>query len=137
MSMTVKRIDVVVLFVTDLKRARTFYQDTLGLVMTFEDQHSAYFELKGASLLLLSIAGAQDLLSREAVPVQRPADARSQHVAFVEDVDAVYEELVAKGVEFIREPIDREWGMRTAHFKDPDGNIWEIAHQLPGESAEG
>ena len=28
-------------------------------------------------------------------------------------------------------PMDREWGMRTASFTDPDGHIWEIAQQLP------
>ncbi len=32
-------------------------------------------------------------------------------------------------------PIDREWGVRTASFTDPDGHIWEIAEQLP--DAEG
>jgi catechol 2,3-dioxygenase-like lactoylglutathione lyase family enzyme len=135
--MTLKRIDVVVLFVADLDRAKTFYRDTLGLRMTFEDQSSAGFDLDPTLLLLLSIAGAQDLLSSEAVAVQSPTGARSQLVSFVEDVDAIYTDLVARGVEFVREPIDREWGLRTAHFKDPDGNIWEIAHSLANESNEG
>jgi uncharacterized glyoxalase superfamily protein PhnB len=48
----------------------------------------------------------------------------------VEDVDALYADLASKGVEFVREPVDREWGLRTAHFKDPDGNIWELARPL-------
>jgi uncharacterized glyoxalase superfamily protein PhnB len=53
----------------------------------------------------------------------------------VDDVDELHAELAAKGVEFVREPIDREWGLRTAHFKDPDGNVWEIAQQLPKDSS--
>jgi len=32
----------------------------------------------------------------------------------------------AKGVEFIRAPEHRDWGLRCVHFKDPDGNVWEI-----------
>jgi catechol 2,3-dioxygenase-like lactoylglutathione lyase family enzyme len=136
MAVTVKRIDLVVLFVADLERARAFYQDTLGLALKFEDKDSAYFELEGASLLLLTIAGAQDLLSNEVVAAQHPTVASSHLVAFVEDVDAVYCDLVAKGVEFVREPVDRAWGMRTAHFRDPDGNIWEIAQSLSDESSE-
>ena len=33
-------------------------------------------------------------------------------------------------------PVDRDWGMRTASFADPDGHIWEIAQQLsPAEGA--
>jgi catechol 2,3-dioxygenase-like lactoylglutathione lyase family enzyme len=136
-SVALKRIDVVVLFVADLERSKSFYRDTLGLRMAHEDENSAVFELEGASLILLSIAAAQDLLSSEAAATRPPAAAGSQLVSFVEDVDEVYADLTAKGVEFIREPVDRWWGLRTAHFKDPDGNIWEISHQLPGESEEG
>jgi lactoylglutathione lyase len=137
MTVTLRRIDVVVLFVADLERAKAFYQDTLGFPMKFEDESSAFFELEGTSLILLSIAGAHDLLSSEAVPAQHPSGASSQLVAFVEDVDAIYTDLVAQGVEFVREPTDRAWGLRTAHFKDPDGNIWEIAQQLAEQSDKG
>jgi catechol 2,3-dioxygenase-like lactoylglutathione lyase family enzyme len=134
--MKLKRIDVVVLFVADLDRAKAFYQDTLGLTITFEDPSSAFYELGNISLLLLTVAGAQDLLSSEAVAAQHPTGASSQLVAFVEDVDAACTDLVAQGVDFVREPIDREWGMRTAHFKDPDGNIWELAETLTTKSDE-
>lgn len=137
MTVTLKHINLAVLFVSDLGRARTFYQDTLGFALTFEDSSSAYFELEGASLLLLTIAGAQDLLSGDVVAAQHATKVSSQLVAFVEDVDAVYAELVAKGVEFVRTPVDRAWGMRTAHFRDPEGNIWEIAQSLSEESREG
>ena len=137
MSVKLKRIDVAVLFVANVDRAKAFYRDTLGLQMNFEDEDSAFFELEGSSLLLLSIAGAQDLLSSEAVAGQPPAGASSQLVAFVEDVDAVYTDLAAQGVEFVREPIDREWGLRTAHFKDPDGHLWEISQPLSHDSDEG
>jgi catechol 2,3-dioxygenase-like lactoylglutathione lyase family enzyme len=130
MNMTLKRIDVVVLFVADLQRAKAFYRDTLSMKMKFEDEASAGFDFDSTLLLLLSIAGAQDLLSKEAVAVQRPTGSSSQLVSFVENVDTIYADLLARGVEFVTEPIDREWGLRTAHFKDPDGNIWEIAHSL-------
>lgn len=137
MNTKLKRIDVVVLFVADLERAKAFYRDTLGMTMKFEDQASAGFDFDTTLLLLLSITGAQDLLSSEAVAVQRPTGARSQLVAFVEDVDAIYAGLASQGVEFVRKPIDREWGLRTAHFKDPDGNVWEIAQSLAKDSNEG
>jgi lactoylglutathione lyase len=137
MNPALKGINVAVLFVADLDRARTFYRDTLGLQVTFEDESSAYFELKGASLILLTIPSAQDLLTAEAVATQGSPGAASQLVAFVDDVNAVHGALSAQGVEFVREPVDREWGMRTAHFKDPDGNVWELAQQLPQQSDAG
>lgn len=125
-----KRIDVVVLFVSDLERAKAFYQDTLGMAIKFEDEVSAGFDFDDTLLLLLNLAGAQELLANEAVAVPHPTGASSQLVSFVEDVDAIYADLASKGVEFVRGPVNREWGLRTAHFKDPDGNIWEIAQPV-------
>lgn len=84
----------------------------------------------------MDIAGAHDLLSEEALAVPRPTGVTSQLVAFVDDVDGIYAELVAQRVEFVRKPVDREWGLRTAHFKDPDGNIWEIAQPVSKDSGQ-
>ena len=136
MRMSLKRIDVVVLFVVDLDRATAFYRDTLGLRIQFQDQNSTGVEFETTLLILLNIAGAQDLLSPDAVTGQRSGGANFQLVAFVDDVDAFYTDLTDRGVEFVRPPIDRPWGMRTAHFKDPEGNIWEIAQSLP-KTADG
>jgi lactoylglutathione lyase len=136
MPLALNRIDVAVLLVADLERAMVFYQNTLELPLTFSDASSAYFQLEGASLLLLTVPGAQDLLSSDAVAPQHPPQAVSQLVSFVEDVDAVYADLSAKGVQFVRPPTDRAWGMRTAHFRDPEGNIWEIARPLSEDPTE-
>jgi catechol 2,3-dioxygenase-like lactoylglutathione lyase family enzyme len=55
--------------------------------------------------------------------------------AVYEDEDAVYAQLGARGVVLLNGPMDRDWGVRTAAFADPDGHVWEIAQQLPtGES---
>jgi catechol 2,3-dioxygenase-like lactoylglutathione lyase family enzyme len=130
MTVNLKRVDLAVLFVSDVDRAKAFYRDTFGLQAAQEDEDGAYFHLDGGSLMLLSTAGAQDLLSKESVGAEHPDRVRSQLVAFVDDVDAAHADLVANGVEFVREPMDREWGVRTAHFKDLDGHIWELAQQL-------
>lgn len=42
------------------------------------------------------------------------------------NVDFDYQQLKAKGVQFIQEPTTQTHGQRTAFFTDPDGNIWEI-----------
>ncbi|HZU13366.1 MAG TPA: VOC family protein [Chloroflexota bacterium] len=135
MTAALKHLSAAVLFVTDLAQMKAFYRDILGLPLQFEDEHSAAFDLDGTPLILLSTPGAQDLLSPEAVPLERPSGAHSQLVSFVDDVDAVYADLVTKGVEFIRAPVDREWGLRTAHFEDPEGNVWEIAQPMESRAA--
>jgi len=44
----------------------------------------------------------------------------------VEDCRATYEELKAKGVEFVQEPQKADWGT-AAIFKDLDGNVFVLA----------
>jgi lactoylglutathione lyase len=115
-----------VLFVSDLDRARDFYQNVLGLELGNADDEGAYFSLGPDGLMVISHETADDLLSAADVDRGPARGGRSVLATTVEDVDAAYEELRAKGVEFIRVPEDRDWGLRCAHFKDPDGNVWEI-----------
>jgi lactoylglutathione lyase len=119
------------LFVADLQRSRDFYQNILGLQYEHGDDEGCAFILGPDALLLLDHKGADDLLTAADVDHGTAHGARSVIITSVEDVDAVYEELRSKGVEFIRTPEDRSWGKRCAHFKDPDGNVWEIHADLP------
>jgi uncharacterized glyoxalase superfamily protein PhnB len=50
---------------------------------------------------------------------------------FVEDVDAVRDELQQGDVAIISGPADRDWDMRTLTFADPGGYTWEITQELP------
>jgi uncharacterized glyoxalase superfamily protein PhnB len=40
----------------------------------------------------------------------------------VDDLDALHEELFAKGVAIALPPTDQEWGNREMYLTDPDGN---------------
>jgi uncharacterized glyoxalase superfamily protein PhnB len=44
----------------------------------------------------------------------------------VHDVDAVYEDLLGKGVEFTMPPTKQPWGGTLALFKDLDGNVFYL-----------
>jgi catechol 2,3-dioxygenase-like lactoylglutathione lyase family enzyme len=57
-----------------------------------------------------------------------------QFAIIVADVDAVRAELDHHQVALISGPTDRDWGMRTMTFPDPDGHIWEIVQELPSAS---
>lgn len=127
-----KRIDAVVLFVTDLEVAKSFYRDKVGLVMKMEAEGFAEFELDNTTIGLLDVGTAQNLISKDAVAFTRPSGARCQVAVFVDDVRRTYEELKARGVDFIKPPTDQSWGQRTANFQDPDGNMWEISQWLKG-----
>ena len=50
---------------------------------------------------------------------------------FVEELDSVYKTLQAQGIQFVSEPTDHpDWGIRTAYFTDPDGNLVELFRNL-------
>jgi lactoylglutathione lyase len=45
----------------------------------------------------------------------------------VDEVDAVYADLIAGGAHPAVAPTDRPWGQRTAYVRDPDGHLVELA----------
>ena len=116
-----------VLFVADYGKARDFYENIMGLeCANGTDGVDAYFSIGSDGLMIIATDTADDLLSPGDVDHERSRGGRFVMATGVEDVDAAYEELKAKGATFIREPEDRHWGLRCAHFTDPDGNVWEI-----------
>jgi catechol 2,3-dioxygenase-like lactoylglutathione lyase family enzyme len=119
-------IDAITLFVEDLSAAREFYGRAFGLPVHFEDEHSAVFRFGSTLINLLKAEEAQELVAPAAVGGPQ-AGARFQFTIGVDDVDARCDDLRARGVEILNGPVDRPWGVRTAAFRDPAGNIWEIA----------
>ncbi len=43
-------------------------------------------------------------------------------------VDAVMAEAVAAGAVITKPAAPTEWGGYSGYFSDPDGNLWEVAH---------
>jgi lactoylglutathione lyase len=119
-----------VLFVEDLGRAKTFYVETLGLSLGFEDDTSAGVFLGEEFFILVTVPSAGDMLPGQELGSPRGQRPVGLFNIFVENVDETFESFKSKGVEFIVDPVDREWGRRTAHFKDPEGVIWEISQSI-------
>jgi lactoylglutathione lyase len=126
----IHRIDATVLFVRDLARCTTFYRDTLGLQVINSDPNSCAFLMEDRYLLLLEVSAAADLIHSDVNALKIEGGPRVLLAAGVEDVDAAYEALVARGVTFLRPPTNQPWGLRTAHFADPEGNLWEINQSI-------
>ncbi len=119
-----KGIDNVGVAVTDLARSVAFYEK-LGFTKGYDYEA----DVKGCSMN----AGSAVLFlfqTKQANPqaVKRdPSLAQNlpgiDHISFlVEDVNQIYAELKAKGVLFLGEPADQDWGARLVGLKDPDGN---------------
>jgi catechol 2,3-dioxygenase-like lactoylglutathione lyase family enzyme len=126
MTVPPKRVRAITLFVEDLPRSRSFYEDVFGLPVVFEDDASVVFKFGATLVNLLKTEAAQELIEPAAV-ASRDDGSRFQLTVEVDDVDATCAELAERGVELLNGPMDRPWGVRTASFRDPGGHIWEIA----------
>ena len=122
------KINAICLFVQDFDTCVKFYRDTLGLKVKDTDEGFMSFELEGTELALMDLPTAVGMIDEETIQPSKKVIHRFLMGAFLDNCDEAYETLKAKGVEFIKPPTTQPWGQRTAYFKDPDGNIWEISH---------
>jgi len=120
------------LLVRDLAKCTAFYRDTLGLEVRESEStsDSVSFQMENVYFFLLEVSGAARMVSSEALELSSEGGPRVLLAAGVEDVDTAYETLKAKGVTFLRPPTDQPWGLRTAYFADPEGNLWEINQSI-------
>ena len=119
-------VRAITLFVDDIEEAKRFYRQVFGLPVRFEDSNSAAFDFGNTIINLLAEDAAHSLVEPATV-ARREAGVRVQFTVKVDDVDAMGDSLLARGVELLNGPMDRPWGIRTASFADPGGHIWEIA----------
>jgi catechol 2,3-dioxygenase-like lactoylglutathione lyase family enzyme len=103
--------------VGDQQRALEFYTQKLGFRIVTDqpfDGEQRWIELgvgkSGTGIALFTPPGHQDRIGTF-TGISFTAD----------DVQATCRELAAKGVVFVREPREEEWGT-SAIFADPDGN---------------
>ena len=129
MTASLGSVGAITLFVDDPQRSKSFYQDVFDLSPIYEDEDSAAFKFENLIVNLLKIPAARDLID-PGVVADVQAGSRFQLTVWVDDADAVCGELTTRGVKLLNGPVDREWGMRTASFTDPDGHIWEVAQKL-------
>lgn len=129
MATSLKSVGAITLFVEDPRRSKSFYQDVFDVSAIYEDEDAVAFKFENMIVNLLKAPAARDLIDPGAVASQ-DSGSRFQLTVWVDDADAVCEDLATRGVGLLNGPLDRDWGMRTASFTDPDGHIWEIAQEL-------
>jgi catechol 2,3-dioxygenase-like lactoylglutathione lyase family enzyme len=124
-------IALINLFVADLGTAKSFYAKTFGRPVEFEDDEAVAFRF-GAVLVNLLVDSAAPEVIAPAKVAESGSGSRFALAMTVADVDVACASLAEQGVELLNGPLDRPWGMRTAAFADPDGNVWEIAAPVAG-----
>jgi predicted lactoylglutathione lyase len=122
-----QRLSLVTLGVTDLGRARSFYEALGWRTGAAPDDDVAFFQ---AGEMVVALWDRSRLAEDSAV-----ADSPgwggvtlALNLGSPAEVDAVIEEARAAGATIGREPAETFWGGYSGIFIDPEGHPWEIAH---------
>ena len=119
---------MITLGVADLRAAVAFYGNGLGFPQMDSPPEVAFFTLNGT---WLGLYGRQALAEDAAVSAEGSGFggfALAHNVASQDEVDAVLAQAVSAGAVITRAAQKTFWGGYSGYFKDPDGYLWEIAH---------
>lgn len=128
------------LTVRDVARARAFYADVFGGEVVW-DEYPAMVKIANSWVILNPGGGPTPDKPDVTLTPPEPGDPVSAFLNVrVADIAAFYADALAKGAEFLTEPLDREGEIRC-YMRDPDGHLIEIGQttatgMLGGDSAE-
>jgi catechol 2,3-dioxygenase-like lactoylglutathione lyase family enzyme len=115
----IRSISAVTLATLDMARAVRFYE-ALGFSIAYGGETSTFTSLR-VGTGHLNLARADD---------QPRATGGVRVIFYVDDVDAMYAHVLARGVTPETSPRDAEWGERYFHLSDPDGHALSFARPL-------
>ncbi len=134
------QISHMMVLVHDQDEALAFYRDKLGFDVKqdvpFDNARWLTVSPPGQELEIVLIVPEMGRQSPEVAGKVRELmalGAIGAGILSVEDCRAAHRELVAKGVEFTEEPVERFYGI-DAGFRDPSGNPWRLT-QIAAVSA--
>jgi uncharacterized protein len=123
-------LSLVTLGVADHARAKAFYE-ALGWSAAMDVDETVFFQLNGVVLVLWSREKLAADMGVADDGARWGGMALAHNVGSDAEVDRVVEQARANGAEVIREPAPTFYGGYAAGFRDPDGHVWEVAHN-PG-----
>ena len=127
------RISLVTLGVTDLARARAFYEQLGWKGQQVQD--TVFVQAGGLGLVLW---GRSDLTDDAGITDDGGSYggvAFAQNVRSPEEVDEIVAAVEAAGGTITKAAHETFYGGYAAYFRDPDGHVWEVAHN-PGFTLE-
>ncbi len=122
------RISMITLGVADLPRAVRFYEEGLGLPRMESPPEVAFFTLDGTWLGLYGRAALADDACVSADGQGFEAFTLAHNVHSEAEVDAVIQQAIKAGATLVKPAGKVFWGGYSGYFKDPDGHLWEVAH---------
>lgn len=133
----VEKISHAVVYVADQDRAKAFYTEKLGMEVRVDASYAGFRWLTvgppsqpDVAYVLMAIAPGP-MLDDESAKALRSLVERGVlggGVLVAEDVRKTYEELSARGVEFLSPPVERPDGVEAV-FRDDSGNYFSLGEK--------
>lgn len=114
----ITRLWLTIIRVSDMDRALRFYNKILGLPMALDARMFNHAEV-----------GPDEPLAKIGLHATGKKSKRKRRTGIVFDTDdiyALYERLIKRGVKFTLKPTKMPWGGIVADFLDPDNNELEV-----------
>jgi len=119
------RVNMVMVSARDLAALRAFYEDGLGWSTWGPESPASIMYKVGTAVLVFLNA---DYLAAES-GIEAVATPKSVWAIFVEskaEVESVFESAVSAGARITSPIRDRDGGLYSGYFTDPEGNGWEV-----------
>jgi catechol 2,3-dioxygenase-like lactoylglutathione lyase family enzyme len=117
------KLELVVLPVSDVDRAKGFYTEKVGFNLDHDVEASDEMRV----IQLTPPGSACSIAFGTGILDTQPGSVQALHLV-VSDIESARAELVERGVEVGE--VEDLWGVLYAPFSDPDGNGWTL-QQLP------
>ena len=122
-----QRVSLITLGVSDMERSAAFYE-ALGWARVDSPDGVIAFDLLGLTLGLYPRDKLAQDIGLDAGELGHGAMTLSYNVREKPEVVALIEAASAAGARVLKAPADVFWGGHHGYFSDPDGHIWEVAH---------
>lgn len=125
--MTPQRVTLITLGVADLARSKAFYT-ALGWQDTRPQEGIVFYQLHSMVLGLFPLRELAKDQGRPAARLGTGAMTLAQNHPSEKEVDAAFALAISAGAIAIKPPEKVFWGGYSGYYADPDGHVWEIAH---------
>jgi uncharacterized glyoxalase superfamily protein PhnB len=120
MSNKILKSIVPILFVRNVPASAAFFRDRLGFAIDFLHGEPPFYGSVSRDAVCLHLRFVHrpnfaELAAREVSLILATVE--------VSDMQVLFEEFKARGVEFAQTPTKQSWGGTDFHVRDPDGNV--------------
>lgn len=122
-------VSFVTIAVNDFNKELAFYRDTLGWKpFNVMEGTIAFFNVGS---LVFSLCAYKELatdVGSELTTKPNLGVTLALNLPDEQKVDSTFADLQTAGVNITKHPVKASWGGYSGYFADPEGHLWEVAH---------